>query len=299
MGLFIAFVVWYNIWGKNNPKVYRKTQDILPKIFFGIFIISAITSMAPPLFIGSMILFGVLAGVFVVPYLIIKAILKAVGVGNKKARKDDFAYYQQHYQAPQRVGATITGLTKSVAKRRKIVEKFSKKNALNLTDEEIMRIVDASYMSNCWECEIYEMSLEYDSIYQWYRGDTGWLRAYLHVFPIQNVSSDFEMQHNICLDSFDEIFRSMRPEAYTTVDAYIKAINDKYLTAFDETTFMIAYRFLEANGRKYNLPRVGLANTNSELDELQKKYDSKYNSDLDDLSKQYDAETGNMLRRKV
>lgn len=278
MGLIVMFLIWYNIWGKSNPRVYRSLSPNISKIIGVVIAISILFSLSGPLFIGTfavLIVFGVMFGL---PAFIIWSLLKAFGIGKKREQRDDYAYYQRYYQAPapvKGISTTVTGLTKSVPKRRKIIEKFNKKHSLNLTDEEIDRIVDASYMSNCWECEIYEMDLDYKSIMQWYRSDTGWLRAYLHAFPVQSVSSDFEMQHKIVLESFNTIFEQIHPEKYASVDDCVKAINDTYFTLFDETTFMLAYRFLEANNIKYPMPRVDLVRSDSVLDQLKAKYDQE------------------------
>lgn len=282
MGLIILFFIWYKVWGERNPKIYRAVTPNLSKIIPIIFVISILFSTTMPTLIGSFIVLFVLATLFGIPALIIWGILKCFGIGKKREQKNDFAYYQKYYQAPEpvkSVSTTITGLTKSVPKRRKIVEKFNKKHSLNLTDEEIERIVDASYMSNCWECEIYEMDLDYQSIAQWYRSDTSWLRAYLHAFPVQSVSSDFEMQHKIVLESFDTIFGQIHPEKFASVDDCVKAINDTYFTAFDETTFMIAYRFLQANNIVYPMPHIDLVRTDTVLEQLKAKYDREAETD--------------------
>jgi hypothetical protein len=55
----------------------------------------------------------------------------------------------------------------------------------------------------------------------------------------------------------------------------VDAINKRYLTSFDETTFMIAYNFLNANDRKHELPRAGATKMYSELDSLMSKYDKE------------------------
>lgn len=278
MGIIVMFLIWYNIWGKSNPRVYHKVSPNISKILPALFVVSILFSMSAPLFIGTFVVLLVFGLMFGLPAFIIWSLLKAFGIGKKREQRNDYAYYQRYYQAPapvKGISTTVTGLTKSVPKRRKIIEKFNKKHSLNLTDEEIDRIVDASYMSNCWECEIYEMDSDYKSIMQWYRSDTGWLRAYLHAFPVQSVSSDFEMQHKIVLESFDTIFGQIHPEKYASVDDCVRAINDTYFTLFDETTFMIAYRFLEANNIKYPMPHVDLVRSDSVLDQLKAKYDQE------------------------
>lgn len=170
---------------------------------------------------------------------------------------------------------TVTGLTKAVPKRRKIIQKFNQKYDLYLTDEEINRIVDASYMSNCWEREILDMDQKYDTISQWYRGDSAWLRAYLHAFPVQNVTSDFESQRSICLDTFYQIFAEIDPGKYESVESCVREINHRFMTNFDDITFSVAHRFLADNGYKFELPHFDVHGVKSDIDRLKDKYDQE------------------------
>lgn len=271
MPLFVMFIIWYVIFGQNNPKIYEKLKGKLPAIIFGLVFLSGISSIIEPLLYLSVILlvmFGPIA-------LIIWAIMRSTK-GKKRQQKDDYEYYKKHYeQSVKTSGTTVTGLTRSVAKRQKIVEKFNKKYALNLTESQIKCIVDASYMSNCWEREIYDMSQTYDNVAQWYKTDTAWLRAYLRAFPVQNVTSDFENQKRLCLDAFDQIFQSVNPEKFMSVSDCVDEINRRYLTNFDEITFTVAHQFLEHNGRRYGFPHFDVRGMHSDIDDLKKKYDKE------------------------
>ena len=61
------------------------------------------------------------------------------------------------------------------------------------------------------------MQKEYQTIHQWYKAPIGgWLRVYLKVFDVQTVSSDMAQQKRICIDSFDQIFRSIDLTSYNT-----------------------------------------------------------------------------------
>jgi hypothetical protein len=302
MSFFIIFVIWYNIFGKQNPKIYRAIDGKIGKIFGGVILFSVISSVLPGL---SSLMFALLALLICVsPFILIVLFIQwLTGNGpfsnsrrakNKQTNRDWNTYYQQsvggqdpyinsrYNQSGGRRGTidpTLTGLTKSVPKRRKIIQKFNNKYSLNLTDAEIDRIVDASYMSFSWEREIYDMDKDYNSVFEWYNSETCWLRAYLRVFPVQSVSSDFKRQLQICLDVFDDIFNTIKPSTYASVDDCVDAINNRYLTSFDENTFMIAYNFLNANGRKHNLPKAGATKMYSELDRLMSKYDEETTGD--------------------
>ena len=172
---------------------------------------------------------------------------------------------------PKRSVSSI--LPREASKRRKIIEKFNKKYELYLTESQIQRIVDASYYSFEWEKEIADMNKEYNSVYEWFQGNTGWLRAYLKVFKVQSVCSDFGQQKQICFSEFDQVFREIDFASFYSQDEAILEMNDKFFTDFNDISFMIAYRFLEANGRKYNLTKRNVVKNESETDILARKYD--------------------------
>lgn len=283
MAFLIMFLVWYNLWGKSNPKIYRALEDKIGKIIFAFIVFSMVSSAIPSFLVTTMVGLIILLITFS-PFIAIFWILsRLLGKKRREQAKDNYTYsggnaskgYANYaeYDSKNRRGASLTGLTKSVPKRRKIVSRFNRKYNLTLTDKEIDRIVDASYMSYAWEREIFDMQNEYDSIYQWYNTDTCWLRAYLRTFSVQSVSADFEMQRKICLNSFEQIFNEIQPGSYANIDDCIDAINNRYLTCFDESTFMMAYRFLEMNGKKYDLPNFGILKNESDLDRLKRKYD--------------------------
>lgn len=275
MGVIITAIIIYNLFLKDNPERFWNFEKNIGKIIGILILASVVSSLIPTLLAAS---FGL------IPLIIFIKILSGIfGTdSNKKNEKyrEEYREYsgQTANKSDKKRGNRSegkTGLTRSVPKRRKIVEKFNKKYGLNLTETEIERIVDASYTSYNWEKEIYDMQEEYYSQYEWFNSDTNWLRAYLKVFPIQSVSSDFARQRYICLDVFEQIFTEVGIEQYSNVDECIDAINNKYMTFFDENTFMIAYRFLEANGRSFKLPGMDVIRNESDLDRLMNKYDAE------------------------
>ena len=210
------------------------------------------------------------------PFWLIAWLISKSAKGKARQKQNDYDYYTQHYsQSDAKAGMTVTGLTKAVPKRRKIIQKFNQKYDLYLTEEEINRIVDASYMSNCWEREILDMDQKYDTISQWYRGDSAWLRAYLHAFPVQNVTSDFESQRSICLDTFYQVFSEIDPGKYGSVESCVREINHRFMTNFDDITFSVAHRFLADNGYKFELPHFDVRGVKSDIDRLKDKYDQE------------------------
>lgn len=181
MPLVFIFFIWYGMYGRNNPKIYSKLHDKFGLIVFLLFIFSGLSSFSSSF--GVLLLVSLIIAVVGAPFWLIAWLISKSAKGKARQKQNDYDYYTQHYsQSDAKAGMTVTGLTKAVPKRRKIIQKFNQKYDLYLTDEEINRIVDASYMSNCWEREILDMDQKYDTISQWYRGDSAWLRAYLHAF---------------------------------------------------------------------------------------------------------------------
>ena len=155
----------------------------------------------------------------------------------------------------------------------RIVRKFNKKFDLSLREEEIEKIVNGSFHSEEWAREIAAMKERYSTESEWYSGETAWLRAYLRAFNVQNVSSDFKLQREMCLDNLNDIFASTDFSTFYSIDACIEYINNRYMTNFNDISFMIAYRFLEKNGKKYKLPSTDIVEATSEIDRLAEKYD--------------------------
>ena len=274
MPLVFIFFIWYGMYGRNTPKIYSKLHDKFGLIVFLLFIFSGLSSFSSSF--GVLLLVSLIIAVVGAPFWLIAWLISKSAKGKARQKQNDYDYYTQHYsQSDAKAGMTVTGLTKAVPKRRKIIQKFNQKYDLYLTDEEINRIVDASYMSNCWEREILDMDQKYDTISQWYRGDSAWLRAYLHAFPVQNVTSDFESQRSICLDTFYQVFSEIDPGKYESVESCVREINHRFMTNFDDITFSVAHRFLADNGYKFELPHFDVRGVKSDIDRLKDKYDQE------------------------
>lgn len=278
MPLLFIFFLWYGIYGRNNPRIYAKLHDKFGLIVFLLFLISGFSGFSSAF--GFLLAISIVIAAFGAPIWLVAWLIAKSSKGKARQKQNDYDYYKQHYNQASTVntGTTVTGLTRAVPKRRKIIQKFNQKYDLYLTDEEINRIVDASYMSNCWEREILDMDQKYDTISQWYRGDSAWLRAYLHAFPVQNVTSDFESQRSICLDTFYQIFAEIDPGKYESVESCVREINQRFMTNFDDITFSIAHRFLADNGYSFSLPRYDMHGAKSDIDRLKDKYDRESGS---------------------
>ena len=208
-------------------------------------------------------LFSVFFGFFFVPFQIFKKITgKLFGV----VEQEDEPVRNKSYKQQQMLPA-------EEVERAKIVFKFNERYQLCLTDDNVRTIVNSSYHSNLWQKEITAMREEYHSIVEWIQSGNSCLRIYLRVFNVMEISSDSQFQQSICIRSFDEVFSYMSKQQYQTVPECIRGINDHFLTNFDDVTFMMAYRILQSQGRQYTLPSGSTLVVDSELDEMQKKYD--------------------------
>lgn len=165
-------------------------------------------------------------------------------------------------------------LPRAVNKRTKIVQNFNRHFTLSLTESEIKRIVDASYLSEAWKREVESMTEKYETVYEWFIGTTNWLRVYIYVFQIQNISSDFARQEQICIETLDEVMRYAESLQFSTMDERISRVNDRFFTCFDETSFMIAYRYMQSKGKKYNLDQIDIVQNEGEIERMARKYQS-------------------------
>ena len=164
-------------------------------------------------------------------------------------------------------------LPKPLGRRNKIISTFNERYDLSLTETEIHRIAEASYVSEAWKREVESMTTKYETEGQWFVGPTDWLRVYIYVFYNQNISSDFSLQEQICFETLDEVMAYACAIPDATIEERIQRINDRYFTRFNEMSFMIAYRFLQRKGRNYDLSRPDLVkNVDQELEEALKKY---------------------------
>ncbi|MEE1101724.1 MAG: hypothetical protein U0K86_09610, partial [Agathobacter sp.] len=193
----------------------------------------------------------------------------------QQSSSDKFNSRGQGQGRPNFTGDAVYGATSlpsSAVKRRKIVAKFNEKYELCLTDAQIQSIVNSSYMSQTWRREVEAMDRKYESMYEWFQGPTGWLRVYLYVFKVQDISSDIQLQENIVAHSFDEIFNYADECETFTIHDTIERINNHFMTTFDDATFAAAYRFLEMKGRRHVIKTHRVVRNENTVDDLESKY---------------------------
>jgi hypothetical protein len=271
MGTILFIVMcWYLVKGREDPGVRRKMKSVLgtiPKLIGGFFTIIFVTVAFSLLASG---IFSAFSGL--IPFIIIASIIsKMVKSGkNEKKREKSIEYREIKQNVNQGAGYK---LTQSTSKRVRIVSKFNKKFGLNLTDDQIERIMNASYVSYYWEKEIYDMTQDYNVQVEWLKSDTDWLRAYLMAFPVMDIASDFSVQKKIVVDAYYQIFKGITAKSYYSIDEMIKDVNNRYLVNFNEMTFMIAHKFLKQNGHEFELPRIGVTRVESDVEKLAREYD--------------------------
>lgn len=264
----ILGILWYVFFGRNKPKSYKKVKNNknkwLPAAVTAIIISAAIDFIIPSFWL----LFPLI--VMALPVYIIYKIIRAIAPKKEEAPK--YTSYTTRRERNETIPKTEQ-LPNAVSKRIKIVQKFNKEYELNLTENQIQTIVDASYVSTDWEIFLHSMTEEYATVHQWYRSpDTGWLRVYLRVFNTQTVSPDMQQQKQICLDSFHQTFQYADLSSYNTPAWDIREVNNKFMTNFDDTSFMLAWRFLEENGIHHELGSVKIMDADEELEALKRKY---------------------------
>lgn len=283
MSIFSIFILIFIIKKlKSDVRFSDFGKGIFSLVFFGI-VVSAIAGIVPiiPVLLTLLGILGFIAvPLGVILFLIYKYCIKQesnqhkekYGWDEETTRQMNTREKTQKHEYENPAPLTSKILPKPVRKRKKLVAGFSEKYDLKLTEEQIRRISDASYFSFSWKQELEAMAQKYDAVYQWFQGNTAYLRAYLYVFPVQDVTSDFTQQQQICIQSFEEVFAYADSFPHLNIDEKIEKVNSKFFTNFNEITYMIAFRFLEANGYHHSLDKVELHRNDDDIDDLLMKY---------------------------
>lgn len=265
-----------------NPRDKRRS-DVVKRLVFGGILLSIISGLFPGLSALALIALGI--------YAIRKGKIKkenlekAKNMGQSKTQQKEYSTQWKQQQEPkynqyqkereisrkQREEEKTT-LPPTAKKRSRILELFNTKYNLYLTDDQQDSIVNASYLSKMWRIELEDMSEKYNSVYEWIKGPTAWLRAYLYAFHVQEVSSDFMLQENIVIHAYESIFNYASSLNGLSLSETIRAVNEKFFTSFDDTCFMIAYRYMESRGYTYELPMGSVVRSDDTVDDLLEKY---------------------------
>lgn len=255
---FLVFILLLVFLKKVNRD--QRKSDIFKMVFWFYFICMFASAAFPPLTLVAVI--GII-------YYIVKK-MRSSG----KQPEPEQTYYRTEQDSsrkePKKTKSSI--LPRPVTKRLKIVKAFNEKYNLTLTQEQMQRIVDSSYMSEAWKQEVEAMSQKYETIYEWFQGETRYLRAYIHAFEIQEISSDIWQQEQICIHAFQQVWDYADSLTNLTLEERITRVNNMYYTHFDNITFMIAYRFLEGRGYRHKLDTMDLVQEDPDLEKLKQKY---------------------------
>lgn len=265
--IVVLLALWYISVGRNQPKSYKKIKKNRNKWLPLIIILIFLSAASSTLWILWPLMMAAL------PVYILYKIIRAILPKKDAQQEPDYRSYTTKRERNNAM-PRASQLPDAVSKRIRIVEKFNKKYDLNLTESQIQTMVDASYVSTDWELFLHSMTQEYATVHQWFAsGQNGWLRVYLRVFNTQTVSPDMQQQKQICLDSFHQIFQYADLSSYNTPAWDIRNVNNKFMTNFDDTSFMLAYRFLEENGIHPKLGSVKIMDADEELEALKRKYE--------------------------
>lgn len=188
----------------------------------------------------------------------------------RQSAAETTSYTSYQSTSAEKVSSRI--LPKAVKKREKIVASFNEQYHLCLTEDEQKRMVEASYLSEGWKRELEAMSERYDAAQQWLMGPTCWLRVYMYVFCVQTISSDFQRQETICMETFDEVMRYAESLTELTLEEKITRVNDRFFSSFTETSFMMAYRYMQSKGKTYQLEQVEVMKNETEAEQIMSKY---------------------------
>ncbi len=188
----------------------------------------------------------------------------------RQSAAETTSYTSYQSTSAKKVSSRI--LPKAVKKREKIVASFNEQYHLCLTEDEQKRMVEASYLSEGWKRELEAMSERYDAAQQWLMGPTCWLRVYMYVFCVQTISSDFQRQETICMETFDEVMRYAESLTELTLEEKITRVNDRFFSSFTETSFMMAYRYMQSKGKTYQLEQVEVMKNETEAEQIMSKY---------------------------
>lgn len=273
---FIIFIIMMF----GNTKGDNRRSELFRFLIIGSIIMSGISIIIEPL--------GVIAVIAMIIWLISWRKKKK----NSNNRKEQYGWDPQRWDREQgnqntyqeskqeKASAKRTVLPQASAKRKKIVTAFNEKYQLCLTAEQVQGIVNSTYMSEIWRKEVEAMNRKYENVYEWFQGYTKWLRVYLYVFHVQEVTSDIRQQENICMYAFEEVFRYVDEFSELPLHEKIRRVNEKFYTSFDDVSFMIAYRFLESKGRSHDLGTADLVREDENLDDLLKKYQTAEGNDM-------------------
>ena len=164
------------------------------------------------------------------------------------------------------------GLPRSPKSRFKTLQKMNKLYGLMLNGRQIESIVNASYASRGWAKELKAMERIYASPYEWTQAGDSWLRIYLYAFSIMDIIPDYKLQEDVVVRAFDEAFTYGCGNGDLPLEVVVQNINSKFLTRFDELTFLKAVEYMKTKGKSYRFATSVMDTVNTVMEDLEEKY---------------------------
>ena len=74
------------------------------------------------------------------------------------------------------------------------------------------------------------------------------------------------------METFDEVMRYAVSLTELTLEEKITRVNDRFFSSFTETSFMMAYRYMQSKGKTYQLEQVEVMKNETEAEQIMSKY---------------------------
>ncbi len=170
------------------------------------------------------------------------------------------------------------GLPINAYRREYSVMRFCDEYGIKISYKEASLIADASFYSEFWAEELIDMCKGYNHPSEWYaseqKKDKIWLRIYMMVFPVKELSADALEQYEIVNKHFDNLAREIMKHRFVSNDEAIRYINNHYYLSFDKTTYSL-WKSLMKSKYRFELLNEGQIGVDTELAQMIRKYDNK------------------------
>ena len=170
-------------------------------------------------------------------------------------------------------------LPDSPYKRESIIFNFTKNHYITINSENRQTIVEASYYSEEWEQILREMTYEYANLGIWFKHNNdkmSWLRIYLAVFPVKEITSDMEEQYSIVVEKhFTNLVKEINKKEFDTIEDIINYVNSTFYLTFDKNSFAAWNAFMKEKKHVIKLKNMGQIGVDSEINRLVRKYENE------------------------
>ena len=171
-------------------------------------------------------------------------------------------------------------MPKSSMARERIIKSFFKKHNISINSEIAQGISDASYYSDKWADEVHAMTYTNHNINEWL-GEVLWLRLYLICFPQSSIeiSPSMQDQYHIVHEKYKLLVSIINKEAdrFQTDRDVIRFLNEHYLMNFDTNRYALWKHYMDGRNNVFIKTKtsLGIINTQTEIQKLSQKYETK------------------------